>query len=224
MNEIIPTINGALNLDMIKERLSKLLGLVGKVQLDVVDGKYAPVLTWPFAEKNSDDMVKIIRGEKIFPFAKDFVLQIDMMVLHPIEYLTDFLALGAKSFVIHIDSTDHIQECIDTIKNSNCEVGIGIKPSVDADLLDVFLPQIDFIQFMGNDRVGHSGTELDPSVINKIKYFHKKHPSMPIQIDIGVSEETISELKESGVTSFISSSSIFNSTDPESALKRLQNI
>lgn len=223
MIEIIPSII-APDLNIIRERLEKVLGLVKKVQIDIVDGNYSPVKTWPFIDKNSDDLLKLARGEEKFPFIDKFILEVDLLVLHPIEYLSDFLSLGAKSFVIHVDSTDHIQECVDTIKNSNCSVGLGIKPSVDVDLLQPFLPKIDFVQFMGNDKVGHSGVELDNSVMNKIKYFHGKHPSVSIQIDIGVSEQTIPELKNAGVSSFISGSAIFNSPNVKEAISKLQSL
>lgn len=223
MTDIIPSIIPP-DLKIVREKFGQVLGLVKKVQLDIVDGQYAPVKTWPFIEKNSDEFMKISRGEEKFPFVDDFILEIDMLVLHPIEYLGDWISLGAKSFVIHIDSTDHIEECIDTIKNSDGKIGLGIKPSIDVDLLGAFLPQIDFVQFMGNDIVGHSGVDLDESVLHKIKYFHEKHPSVEIQIDIGVNEETIPRLKSAGVTSFVSSSSVFNYPDPKTALRKLQSL
>lgn len=222
MIEIIPAIIPQ-NLAIVREKFDKILGLVKRVQLDIVDGQYAPVKTWPFVDKNSDDLMKLSRGEEKFPHIDDFILEIDMLIFHPIECLGDFISLGAKSFVIHIDSTDHIQECLDTIKNSGCEAGLGIKPSVDVDLLQPFLPQADFVQFMGNDKVGHNGIELDNSVINKIKYFHERHPSSTIQIDIGVNEETIPKLKEVGVTRFVSGSSIFNAPSTKEAITKLQN-
>jgi ribulose-phosphate 3-epimerase len=222
MIEIIPSIIPQ-NLNIIREKFGELLGLIKKVQLDIVDGQYAPVKTWPFAEKYSDDLMKLARGEEKFPYIDDFILEVDMMVFHPVEYLNDFISLGAKSFVVHIDSTDHIKECLDTIKNSGCDAGLGVKPSVDVDLLQPFLPQVDFVQFMGNNEVGHSGMELDNSVMGKIKYFHQKHPSVPVQIDIGVNEETIPKLKEVGVSRFISSSSIFNAPNIKEEIIKLQN-
>lgn len=222
MIEIIPAIIPQ-DLNIVREKFSKVLGLVKKVQMDIVDGQYAPVKTWPFIEKNSDDLMKLSRGEEKFPLVDNFILEVDMMIFHPIEYLSDFISLGAKSFVIHIDSTDHIRECLDTVKNSGCEAGLGIKPSVDVDLLQPFLPQTDFIQFMGSDQVGRSGIELDNSVINKIKYFHDRHPSVEIQVDIGVNEETIPKLKETGVSRFVSGSSIFNTPNIKEAIVRLQN-
>ncbi len=223
MNEIIPAIIPQ-DLNFIREQLGKLSGLVKKVQIDIVDGQYASVKTWPFIDKYSDDLMKFERGEEKFPHIDDFALEVDMLILHPIEYLSDFISLGAKSFVIHVDSTDHIKECLDTIKNSGGQVGLGIKPSVDVDLLQPFLPQIDFVQFMGNDVVGHSGIELDKNVIDKIKYFHEKHSSVDIQIDIGVSEETIPKLKDAGVTRFVSGSAIFNSPNIKETLTKLQSL
>jgi ribulose-phosphate 3-epimerase len=222
MIEIIPAIIPQ-NLAIVREKFGKILGTVKKVQLDIIDGEYAEVLTWPFVDKKSDDLVKLSRGEEKFPYIDDFLLEVDMMVFHPIEYLGDFISLGAKSFVIHVDSTDHIRECLDTIKNSDCEAGLGIRPSVDVDLLQPFLPKVDFVQFMGNDKVGHNGIELDSSVINKIKYFHEKHPAVTIQIDIGVNEETVPKLKEVGVTRFVSSSSIFNAPNIRKEIIKFQN-
>lgn len=223
MNEIIPAIISP-DLNFTRDQLKKVLGLVKKVQIDILDGKYSPVQTWPFLEKDSDDLVNITRGEKVFPYINDFVVEIDMMILHPVEYLMDFITLGAKSFVVHIDSTDHIRECLETIKNSNCEVGLGIKPAIDVDMLEPFLPIIDFVQFMGNDLIGHNGVELDESVVRKIKYFHQNHPSVEIQIDIGVNEETIPKLREAGVKRFVSGSSIFNSQNIKEVIKKLQSL
>lgn len=223
MNEVIPAIIPQ-NLNIIRERLSRLVGLVKKVQIDIVDGQYANVKTWPFVEKYSNDLLKFSRGEEKFPYIEEFAVEIDMLILHPIEYVTDFISLGAKSFVVHIDSTDHIKECVETIKNSGCEVGLGVKPSVDIDLIEPFLLDINFVQFMGNDVVGHSGIELDESVARKIKYFHDNHPSTTIQIDIGVSEETIPKLKEVGVSRFVSGSAIFTAPNIQEAIEKLRNL
>jgi ribulose-phosphate 3-epimerase len=222
MIEVIPAIIPQ-NLKIVREELSKVLGLVKSVQVDIIDGKYAEVVTWPFAEKNSDDLFLMSKGEKKFPYIDDFSLQVDMMVLHPIEYIQEFILMGTKSFVIHIDSTNHVKECLEAIKNSGCEVGLGIKPSVDITLLRPYLASVDFVQFMGNDRVGHSGVDLDEGVLEKIKNFHEMHPSMPIQIDIGVNMDTVPKLIHAGVTRLVSGSSIFTAPNIKEAIMSLQN-
>lgn len=223
MTEIIPALIPQ-NLNIVREHFGKVLGLVKKVQMDIIDGKYASTKTWPFNGNQFEEMMKIIREEAKFPYIDDFILEIDMLVLHPIEYLSDFISLGAKSFVIHLDSTDHLKECLTTIKNAGCQVGLGVKPSGDISLLESFLPEVDFVQFMGNDRVGYNGVGLDENVLKKIENFHEYHASVPIQIDIGVSPETVSRLKKVGVSRFISSSSIFNVVDSKKALLTMQNL
>lgn len=223
MLEIIPAIIPQ-NLNIVREKLSPLVGYAKKVQLDIVDGQYAKSTTWPFNGSQFEEMVKMVRGEEKFPFVDSFIIEVDLFVMHPIEYLSDFISIGAKSFVIHIDSTDHIKECVNAIKYANCSVGLGIKPSLDTSLLYPYLPEIDFVQFMGNDRVGYNGVELDEAVLDKIRDFHSKHAGMPIQIDIGVNKKTIPLLEKTGVSSFVSGSEIFNSGNPKEVIKMLQSL
>lgn len=223
MNEIIPSIIPN-NLNIIKEKLEKVLGVAHKVQIDIVDGKYTEVKTWPFGDGQLEELDEILRGEEKFPFINDFIFEIDMFVFHPVEYLDRFISLGAKSFVIHVDSTEHLRESIDIIKSADCRVGLGIKPSIDNSVLDEFVPEIDFVQFMGNEKVGHNGIDLDKGIFKKIENFHNRHKSVQIQIDIGVNEDTIPDLKKVGVTSFVSSSSIFNSENPKEVIINFKNI
>lgn len=224
MAEVIPAIIPQ-NLTYTRERLDKVTGLVRKAQIDIVDGEYGDSVTWPFASKDQgDELFQMVRSEEKFPCAKEVDLELDMMILHPIERIADFLDLGFKSFVIHIDSTDHVRECIDTVKNAGQVAGLGIRPSVDVDLLTPFLPDVSFVQFMGNDRIGHNGVELDPKVLDKIKKFHETHPSMPLQIDIGVNLETAKSLIEAGISRLVSGSAIFNAPDIKNAINDLSEI
>lgn len=223
MNDIIPAIIPT-NLGILREQFGKVLHLVKKVQVDILDGRYTPTKSWPFRESQFDEFLEMTREEGKFPYIDQFEVQIDMLLLHPIEYLGDFISIGAKSFIFHIDSTDHLKECIETAKSASCKVGLGVKPSGNIQIVEDFLFKVDFVQFMGNDKVGYNGVSLDPEVLKKIADFHARHPSIPLQIDIGVSEESIPKLRIAGISSFVSSSSIFNSGDPRAALKKLREI
>lgn len=224
MAEVVPAVI-IKNLFHAREMLDKVTGLVRKAQIDIVDGEYAETVTWPFASKDQgDELFQMIRNEEKFPFSKEIDLELDMMVLHPIERIADFLDLGFKSFIIHIDSTDHVRECIDTVRSAGQTVGLGIRPSVDIDLLTPYLPDVQFVQFMGNDRIGHNGVELDPKVLDKIKAFHETHPSMRLQIDIGVNFETAKSLVDAGIQSLVSTSAIYNSPDIKKAIQELQSM
>lgn len=210
------------NLNIVRERFSQVVGVVRKVQIDIVDGKFAPPKTWPFGKDQGEELLKMVRGEEKFPFVDELDIEVDMLVLHPIEYIPDLLSIGIKSIIVHIDSTDHVKECINTIKNAGRKVGVAIKPSMSLDTLQPYILDVDFVQFMGNDRVGYNGVELDERVIEKIKTFHTAHPSIPIQIDIGVNFDTAHSLIQAGATSLVSGSVIFNYTSINDAIIKLQ--
>lgn len=222
MIEIIPAVIPK-NLNIIREKFSQVVGVVSKVQMDIVDGVFAPSVTWPFDKGQGDELLHMVRGEEKFPFIDELLIEVDMLILHPIETIPDLLTIGIKSFVVHIDSTDHVKECIETIKNAGRRVGVALKPSMDLELLQPYILDVDFVQFMGNDKVGYNGVELDEQVIEKIKEFHKSHPSIPIQIDIGVNFDTAHSLIEAGATSLISGSAIFDSENITDAIIKLQN-
>lgn len=222
MIEIIPAVIPS-NLSIIREKFSRVVGIVKKVQIDIVDGVFAPPITWPFGKEQGDELLQMVRGEEKFPFVDELDVEIDMLILHPIETIPDLLTIGIKSFVVHIDSTDHVKECIKTIKNAGRRVGIALKPSIDLEALQPYILDVDFVQFMGNDRVGYNGVELDEKVLEKIKTLHDSHPSIPIQIDIGVNFDTAHSLIEAGATSLISGSAIWNSENIKDAIIKLQN-
>jgi ribulose-phosphate 3-epimerase len=222
MIEVIPAVVPH-TLDEIKTKFRAVLGLVKKVQIDVVDGFYAPTTTWPFNGGLKDDFVGIAESDGKMPYYDDFLIEFDLFVVNPIQYLDKFIKVGGRGFVFHIDSTQDMTACIETAKLAGSEVGLGIRPSKDTALLESFVNKIDFVQFMGNDRVGYNGVELDLSVLPKISAFHDRYPDMPLQIDIGVNFETAPLLKKAGITRIVSGTTIYNSTDIKQAILSLQN-
>ena len=224
MIEIIPAIIPE-TLEEIKNKISLLKslpeGLVKKIQLDFVDGKYAPPVTWPFTDFQNQEDVHFAE------LGASFIIEADMFVQNPENFMDDFLEIGALSFVIHIDSTKNIKECIDKAKSAEVSIGLGVKPSLGMDLVEEFLPSINFVQFMGNDKVGYNGvrlsTEID--VFQKISDFHKLHLEIPIQIDIGVNPETAPKFAEVGVSALVSGSSVFEGEGSlEENINKLKNI
>ncbi len=222
MIEVIPAIIPH-DLNTIREKLIKVLGVVKKIQIDIIDGKYAHTKTWPFNGNQFEEMIKMVREEEKFPFVDNFNMEIDLMTLDPFDYISDFISLGAKSFVIHLGSTDNPEECIRSIKNTELEIGLGINPSSKEKDYENLISKVDFVQFMGNDKIGFSGIDLDKSVITKIKDFKKKYPLTPTQIDIGVNENTAKELIQAGVSRLVSGSFIFDSIDPKEAISKIKN-
>lgn len=66
---------------------------------------------------------------------------------------------------------------------------------------------------MAIEKVGYGGQEISPKVFAKAKYFHKKYPNLPIQIDGGVKVENVQKLYSCGVTGFVAGSGIYSASD-----------
>jgi ribulose-phosphate 3-epimerase len=202
------------DLETLKSQFSQVVGVVKKVQVDFVDGQYAPPISWPF---NAGD-----NFDEAFPFLGELEMEADLFVREPKEFLQKLLSKGFKNFVIHLDSAEDISECLEIAKKADGEVGVGIKPSGDFGKLERYLERCDFVQFMGNDKVGYNGVGLDPEVLPKISILHAKHPALPLQIDIGVNFDTAGELKAAGISRLVSGSAIFESNMlPADAINKL---
>lgn len=70
---------------------------------------------------------------------------------------------------------------------------------------------------------GFGGQKLLPSCIDKVRTLrHERKYSKLIQVDGGVDEGNVEELKEAGADVIVAGSSIFRSTDPKSVIAKLK--
>lgn len=221
--EIIPAIIPE-SFEHLSEQLSLIRDIAPLVQIDIVDGIFAPVTTWPYVDKNDVNFKKIVEQNVGMPFWQDFNFEMDLMIQNPEKTIDDWIKTGAINLIIHIESTNEIEKIIEKIKNSNIAVGISLNPSTPNEKIYPLIEKINFVQFMGSDNIGHHGVELDERVYDKIKDIRNKYPNLPISIDIGVDDETIPLLVSAGVNKLVSGSAIFNSDNIEETFEELKNL
>lgn len=222
MATIIPAIIPE-SFDEIKEKISLVVGLVDIVQIDVMDGVYTPKASWPYRNKDKDFESVVAEAEGM-PGWKEVDFEVDLLVSKPEEKIEDWVRAGASRIIIHVESTTpkKIREMIDDYRGAFVEVGLALKPGTSNERLEEFVDDIDFVQFMGNNKVGSHGVELDEKVLDKIMDFREAHPELPIACDIGVSTETAGKLSLAGVTRLVSGSAVFDSGDVAEAIEELK--
>jgi ribulose-phosphate 3-epimerase len=223
MIEVIPAIIPE-SLGDIEDGVARVTGLVTCVQIDIADGKFAPAPTWPYIRTPDADFDALLKEENGLPEWEQMSYEIDMMVREPEKKIDDFVRIGISTAIFHIESTDRLSEAIEKARYFDIKVGLALNPSTPNEMLDEWMDKIDFVQFMGNDKIGYHGVELDKSMLEKISIFRKKYPQSIIGIDIGVNEETAPELVAAGATRLVSGSAIFDSTDVESAIDFFKNL
>ncbi|MDP6388087.1 MAG: ribulose-phosphate 3-epimerase [Candidatus Pacebacteria bacterium] len=207
--EVIPAIMPE-SLNDLSEKHSRVSDYVGIVQIDVMDGKFVPSVSWPYLQGLSLDKI-------------DFDFEVDLMVENPEEVVEDWIKAGAKRVIVHIESTENIENVFLKIP-SDIEVGIALNTETPNEKIYPLVEKVDFVQFMGIEKIGYQGQNFDERVLDKISDLRGEFNRTIISVDGGVNLETASQLIKAGANRLVSGSAIFKNKDIGEAVKQLQNV
>jgi len=220
--EIVPAIIPE-SLGYIHDHVDRVKDFVHRVQIDVMDGGFAPTQSWPFRSRVqrselqdlSDKKEKLLSGVEF---------EVDMMINDPQYFINDWMNVGASSLIIHVDSTKSLGEIINRARARGVAIGLAFKPSYGLGDIEEYLSSISSIQIMGNDKIGYNGVSLDEKVYEIARELREKYPHVTIGVDIGVNKETAPRLIEAGVNKLVSGSAIFSSEDVEGAVNYFKSL
>ncbi len=215
--EIIPAILPK-DYHELEDKVSFLDGNVETVQIDVCDGQFTRIATWPY-KKHDDNFDKILSQESGLPGWENLNFEIDLMVNHPEEVVDEWVLAGASRIILHAESEGSIQKAIEIIDN---RVEVGLAFNIDSEI--EFRDGVSSIQLMGIDVIGLQGQTFDKKVFDKIREAKDKYPDVPISVDGGVSLETAQALIEAGVNRLVVGSAIFNSENVYEAIENFKDL
>tara|TARA_B100000683_G_C12341914_1_gene495089 strand:- start:189 stop:887 length:699 start_codon:yes stop_codon:yes gene_type:complete len=214
------------------DKMSMVHSLVPMVQIDVVDGTYTPSRSWPYQNGADIHFEEIKEEKKGMPFWQDLQFEVDLMIRYPERVWKDWIRAGATRLIIHLDSTDNIDEIIDGFKEEvvaeysfvYAQLGVAVGSTTDRQKISDVAEKIDFIQCMGIEKIGFQGQLFDENIFDTIGYIRTHHPNTPITIDGGVNEDTITRLKDAGVERFAIGSALFESDNIEEEIEYLSSM
>jgi len=174
------------------------------IHIDVMDGHFVPNITYgPI----------IVEASKR---ATSLPLDVHLMIENPDASIPDFIKAGADLISVHVEACVHLNRTIQMIKESGIKAGVALNPATTIDSIGFILEYVDFILVMSVNP-GFGGQSFIPNSLEKIKALKKviknKGLSTLIQIDGGVSQNTIKEISMAGTDSFVAGSAIFGSND-----------
>ena len=70
---------------------------------------------------------------------------------------------------------------------------------------------------------GYAGQAFMPEVLEKVSRLRELKPSLDIEIDGGISKDTIKEARDAGVNVFVAGTAIFGQTDRKKAIDDLKH-
>lgn len=177
------------------------------LHLDVMDGNFVPNISF------GAPVISSIRKHS------NLVFDVHLMIENPDSLIKDFVDAGADIITVHVESTKHLNRTIQLIKSYNKKVGVALNPSTPLDSIKYDIDNIDMVLIM-TVNPGFGGQLFIDEMLKKIKELKELNPSIDIEVDGGINNETGRLVKEAGANILVAGSYIF-SGDYENKIKSL---
>jgi ribulose-phosphate 3-epimerase len=174
------------------------------IHADVMDGHFVPNLTF------GPLVVEAVRRATALP------IDVHLMIHEPDRYIPDFAKAGATYISVHAETCAHLNRTVQLIRDCGARPGVVLNPATPVETLQWILEYLDFVLVMSVNP-GFGGQRFIPNSIAKIALLKKmitdKGLQTLIQVDGGVSPQTIADIAAAGADVFVAGSAIFNSPD-----------
>lgn len=191
--------------------ISRISGVSDFIHLDIMDDIFVPNFTFDF-----DRAKEII---KQCPIAVDSHL----MVADVDEIAISYAEAGSASVSFHVEATKDIRATARGIRRAGARASLAVKPATAIDGYAPFLDEIDMVLIMTVEP-GFGGQSFMDAMLPKISRTRELLGSRPIwiQVDGGISLETIEQAAEAGADTFVAGSAVFSAEDPAAMVESLK--
>jgi ribulose-phosphate 3-epimerase len=198
---------------LLSDSAKKIGGEPHWIHIDVADGSFtAGYQTWREAKQLSE----LVRHSNVR-------IEIHLMTTRPQEMTQQWLAVGVHRLIVHADLPLNFRALIDECHTHKAEIFLAIKPETSIDVFTPFLAMVDGFQFLAVEP-GLSGQRFDIGTPDKIVALRQLVPTLPIEVDGGVTPETAQLCLFAGASQLVSSSYIFSNKKPLEAYQQLATI
>ena len=212
---INPSILNA-NLDDLENEISRVASTSDLLHLDIMDNIFVPNFTF-----------NLERAFQIINFSK---LPVDahLMINNPDEIAPLYAENGCTSVTFHFEAVNDVDNTIKDIRSNGAKVGLAIKPATKFTDIEKWIEEIDMLLIMtvepgfGGQSFMH---EQMPKVVQARTFIEKLLRNKPtLQIDGGVSLETIAEAANAGANCFVAGSAVYKSDNPAAMVSSLRSL
>ena len=187
------------------------------IHCDVMDGHFVPNLT--IGPPVVASLRKVV----------DVPLDCHLMIENPDELIPAFADAGANWISVHQEVCRHLNRTLELIREQGCKVGVVLNPATPVQTLGEVLDLVDYVLIMSVNP-GFGGQRFLPSTLEKVRKLATmrtaKGLSFRIEIDGGMSLETIGSAVKAGVEILVAGSAVFSHGNPtvnvEALLKAAQ--
>lgn len=215
MVEILPSILSA-DFARLGEEIARVEKAgITKLHVDIMDGHFVPNLTM------GPPVVKSIRK------VTRLTLDVHLMITDPDKYAPIFIEAGADQISVHQEACPHLDRTLRMIQSEGALAGVVLNPATPVSTLDEVLEVADYVLIMSVNP-GFGGQAFLPNSLRKVQQLEQRRRASGrhffIEMDGGLGPDNVGAAARAGCDWIVAGSSVFNSEDPESAVRTMQQV
>jgi len=183
------------------------------IHVDVMDGHFVPNITIG---------VPVVQSLKRIARVP---LDVHLMIEDPDRYLEAFADAGAAMISVHAEVLPHMHRTVHAIKARGVKAGVVINPATPAAALSDIAADVDYVLVMSVNP-GFGGQTFIPRSESKVRavraLLDAAGNDAPVEIDGGIDLHTVARVVAAGARMIVAGSAIFNTPDPERAVRDLK--
>ena len=183
------------------------------LHVDVMDNHFVPNLTLGLPVVQS--------------LLKHTSLPVDchLMIEDPDQWAPGYAEAGARNVTIHAEAVRAPVRTLREIRHAGARAGLAVNPGTPVEPYADLLPEIDMLLLMTVEP-GFGGQRFLDLVMPKLRRARAMVAahggSVWLQVDGGVSEETIERCADAGADVFVAGSAVYSADDPARAVQALR--
>ncbi|OKL54293.1 ribulose-phosphate 3-epimerase [Bowdeniella nasicola] len=183
--------------------------------VDVMDNHFVPNLTWGLP------VVEQIVASKILP------VDAHLMIADADRWAPAYAEVGCASVTFHVEAAAAPIRLAREIRSQGARVGMALRPATDIAPYEDILGELDMILVMTVEP-GFGGQKFLSAMLPKIRRTRaaaqREGVELAIQVDGGVSRETIEQCADAGADVFVAGSAVFKAEDATAEVDALREL
>lgn len=177
---------------------------VDRIQWDVMDGRFVPNLTF------GPDVIASCRDRT------ELLFEAHLMVEDPDPLLHTWVDAGCGLLIVHAETCRHLHRTLGRIEDLGARAGVALNPSTPPEVVEHVLDLCDMVLVM-TVNPGFGGQRyietMEPKVATIRRWVMEGGHDCDIEVDGGISPDTVRGAVAAGANVVISGSSMFK--DPQ---------
>jgi ribulose-phosphate 3-epimerase len=195
----------------LSEEAARVEGAADWLHVDVMDNHFVPNLTLGLPVVES--------------LLKSTTIPVDchLMIEDPDRWAPAYAEAGAGSVTFHVEAATAPVKLARTLRAAGARAGMALRPATPVEPYVDLLPELDMLLIMTVEP-GFGGQKFLDVVVPKIRRAKAAIGDLDVwlQVDGGVSAETIERCAEAGADVFVAGNAVYGAADPAAAVERLR--